>query len=204
GDRAPRPPRSAALPLGRGRRTSSRGLPRAWDRDYGALPLVLSVHGQEPAPQGLAAEPGRGERDGEDEHPESAPGLLHHSYPIASRTGRRAACHAGRPLASPASSTDAASQTRIAFPSKAKSGPVLKTRRTRRSPSAFVSGNATATAIAQLETPRTIPSTITRRRTAAGEAPIARRTPISRRRSRTFRLIVVARPRPPTPARTSE
>ncbi len=55
---------------------------------------------------------------------------------------------------------------------------------------------------AQLNSPITPPSVTMINHTVEGEAPIARSTPISRRRSRTLRLIVVISPNPPTPAST--
>src|SRR5215216_1526900 len=78
--------------------------------------------------------------------------------------------------------------------SNIKSNPPRNSTLTSRLPIALLMGHASSPAMAQLNTPITIPSATTISHTILGVAPNARITPISRRRSKTLRLIVVIKP----------
>src|SRR6266511_1341911 len=120
---------------------------------------------------------------------------------MASRTGRREACQAGRKLATVPRQIETTSHISVPLGSKKKSRPTLNMILTSKSPTVLLTGQAASVASDQLTTPITTHAMITRSHTSDGATPIARNTPISRRRSSTFRLIVVISPRLPTPAR---
>ena len=117
---------------------------------------------------------------------------------------QRDACHAGEQAGHPGRR-----QHRDREPDQQPDGSKTKLKPLRNSPrasspaSARLKGHATSAASAQLRLAVATASATTISHTARGAAPMARSTPISRRRSRTFRLLVMS-PRPPTAARTLE